>query len=63
MKIPSPARYAIYRVHLLERHVNGLYSLLKMQFPEQTETLDELLNDWQTEVRKMHDAFIRGDIA
>ena len=33
-------RYAIYRTHLSEHHVNMLYGFLKQRFPEDTEFLD-----------------------
>ena len=54
-------RYAIYRTHLIEKHVNALYSFLKIRFPDETEFLDDLLGDWQAEVNSMHDAFLKGD--
>ena len=38
-------RYAIYRTHLLEKHVNALYSFLKIRLPGETEFLDDLLGD------------------
>lgn len=54
-------RYAIYRTHLAEQHVNTLYSFLKQRFPEDAEFLNGQLDDWQQEVDQLHDAFLRGD--
>ena len=54
-------RYAIYRTHLLEKHVNALYSIMKSKLPEEAEYLEDLLGDWQEEVSKMHAAFLGGD--
>lgn len=55
-------RYAISRTHLLEQHVNKLYSVLKMRFPDDTEFFDDLLGYWQRAVGEMHAAFLRGDV-
>ncbi len=54
-------RYAIYRTHLSEHHVNMLYGFLKQRFPEDTEFLDGQLYDWRQEVDQLHEAFLRGD--
>jgi len=54
-------RYAIYRTHLLERHVNALYGVLKESLPDNTEYLDSLVDDWQSEIGEMHKAFLDGD--
>jgi hypothetical protein len=54
-------RYGLYRTHLLERHVNALYSVLIKRLPEEADCLDALLGEWQREVGKMHKAFLEGD--
>ena len=54
-------RYAIYRTHLAEQHINVLYSFLKQRFPADTDLLDRQLEDWQREVGQLHDAFLQGD--
>ena len=54
-------RYAIYRTHLTEKHVNTLYAYLIKKFPEDAEFLESHLNDWQEEVGALHDAFLTGD--
>lgn len=54
-------RYAIYRTHLAEKHINTLYAYLKQRFPEDVDFLDSQLGDWQQDVGQLHDAFLRGD--
>ena len=54
-------RYAIYRTHLAEQHINMLYGFLKHRFPADTGLLDRQLDDWQREVDQLHDAFLGGD--
>lgn len=54
-------RYAIYRTHLAEKHINTLYALLIERFPEDAEPLKNQLQDWQDEVGELHDAFLRDD--
>lgn len=54
-------RYALSRTHLLEQHVNTLYGVLKIRFPDDVEFLDDLLGSWQRSVEDMHAAFRRGD--
>lgn len=54
-------RYALYRTHLLERHVNALFGVLNERLPDGTGSLDPLLGEWQDEIRKMHKAFLDGD--
>jgi hypothetical protein len=54
-------RYAIYRTHLAEQHINVLYGYLKQRFPADTDFLDSQLDDWQREVGQLHDAFLQGN--
>ena len=54
-------RYAIYRTHLAEQHINVLYAFLKQRFPDDVDFLDSQLEGWQREVDQLHDAFLQGD--
>ena len=56
-------RYAIYRTHLAEKHINVLYGFLKQRFPDDADFLNNQLADWQREVGQLHDAFLQGDNA
>jgi hypothetical protein len=56
-------RYAIYRTHLAEKHINVLYGFLKQRFPDDTDFLDSQLESWQREVSGLHEAFLQGDEA
>ena len=54
-------RYAIYRTHLVEQHINLLYGFLKERFPDDAQFLDSQINHWQEEVGQLHNAFLNGD--
>lgn len=57
----AAVRYALYRTHLAEQHINVLYGFLKQRFPADTVFLDSQLADWQRQVGQLHDAYLQGD--